>query len=141
MKSLPVLMFALLTLALPGIAKAPRKSDPGPHPIKILKVMQDSSSRETMNGTEGRWHIWMQNTTDVDVDKVALEVDFYNPSGRLVETVKKDIGTLESGHKNMAEVKYDIIGEHHLKPRIWVLYNGGGEKPTQFEVQGATWNW
>jgi hypothetical protein len=141
LQTLAVLSLSLMALVAPSIAEKPRKADPGPHPIKVLKVTQDSGSRETMSGTEGRYHVWLQNTTDVAVDKVALELEFYSRSGRKVETVRKEIGVLESGNKNMAEVKYEILGERSVRPRVWVMYNAGKENPAQFEVTGAQWNW
>lgn len=144
MKPLQLLTVSLLSMAVlvgPSTAAKPRRGDPGPHPIKVLKVTQDSGSRETMAGTQGKYHVWLQNTTDVAVDKVALELEFYSRSGRIVETVRKEIGVLESGNKNMAEVRYDILGERSVKPRVWVMYNAGKEQPAQFEVTGAQWNW
>lgn len=128
------------SLLLPAFA-ARRKSDPGPHPLKILKIVQDGSSSQNMNGTSGRYHVWMQNTTDVAVDKVELQMELWSKTGRLEDTVKKEVGTVESGAKSMVELKYNVVGESSLKPRFWVLYNAGKEAPVQFEIDGPSWNY
>jgi hypothetical protein len=127
------------SLFLPAWA-ARRKSDPGPHPLKVLKIVQDGSSSQNMNGTSGRYHVWMQNTTDVAVDKVELQMELWTKTGRLEDTIKKEVGTVESGAKSLVELKYNVVGETNLKPRFWVLYNGGKEAPVQFEVDGPSWN-
>ena len=132
-------MAAAASLLLPAYA-ARRKSDPGPHPLKILKIVQDGSSTVSMNGSSGRYHLWMQNTTDVAVDKVAIEMEVFSKSGRLEDTVKKEIGNVEAGAKAFAELKYNVIGEQAVVPRFWVKYNAGGEKLTEFEVDGPSWN-
>lgn len=132
---------AAAALMLTPAEAARRKSDPGPHPLKVLKVVQDGSSQQTMNGSFGRYHVWLQNTTDVAVDKVQIEMELYSRSGRLEDTVKKDIGTVEPGAKSTIELKYNVIGEQSLKPRFWVFYNAGKEKPIQFEIDGPSWNY
>lgn len=142
MKSLQVLLLVCLLgigISIP-VNGARRKSDKGPHPLKILKVVQDGSSRSTMNGCNGRYHIWLQNVTDVAVDKVEIQMEIYSTNGRLVDTIKKEVGTLDSGNKNMAEVRYDVIGEASIRPRFWVLYNAGKDQPAQFEITGTSWN-
>lgn len=142
MKAYQIAAVALLAAtALFGPAEAARrKSDKGPHPLKILKVVQDGSSTQTMSGCSGRFHIWMQNTTDVAVDKVAIEMEVFSKSGRLEDTIKKEIGNVEAGAKAFAELKYNVIGEQQVVPRFWVKYNAGGEKLTEFEVDGPSWN-
>jgi len=127
------------TLFLPAYA-ARRKSDPGPHPLKILKIVQDGSSRQDMNGASGRYHLWMQNTTDVAVDKVEVQMELYSTTGRLEDTIKKEVGNVDSGAKTFVDLKYSVIGSQTVKPRFWILYNGGKEKPIQFEVDGPSWN-
>jgi len=139
--------FASLALLTAGLILAPaqaarRRSDPGPHPLKILKIVQDSNSRQSMGGASGRYHLWMQNTTDVDVDKVQVEMEIYSKSGRLEDTVRQEIGNVAAGAKAFVELKYNVIGtEIDFKPRFWVQYNGGKEKLTQFEIDGASWNY
>lgn len=141
MKSISKIVLGLLALGLVLTpAEARRKSQPGPHPIKVLKIVQDGASQQTMNGAKGRYHVWLQNTTDVAVDKVQLEMELYNNSGRVIEKVTKEIGTLESGAKNMAELKYNVVGERTVKPRFWLMYNAGKEKPAEFEIDGPSWN-
>jgi hypothetical protein len=127
------------TLLLPAFA-ARRKSDPGPHPLKILKIVQDGSSTVSMNGASGRYHLWMQNTTDVAVDKVEVQMELWSKTGRLEDTVKKTIGNVDAGQKTFVELKYNVVGETSLKPRFWVLYNAGKEAPVQFEIDGSSWN-
>jgi hypothetical protein len=142
MKKLQLAVLAAGTLAalvLPAGA-ARRKSDKGPHPLKILKVVQDVGNQSSMGSSTGRYHVWMQNTTDVAVDKVQVELELFSESGRLVETVKKDIGEVGAGAKSMVELKYNVIGERTVKPRFWVLYNAGKEAPVQFEIDGPSWN-
>ena len=143
MKAIQIASLTLLVAAtLLGPAQAKRrKSDPGPHPLKILKVVQDGSSHATMAGCSGRYHIWMQNTTDVDVDKVSIEMELFSPSGRLEDTIKQDLGTIAAGQKSFADLKYNIIGETTLKPRFWVKYNAGKEQLTQFEIDGPSQNY
>ncbi|MFN8608818.1 MAG: hypothetical protein U0931_14875 [Vulcanimicrobiota bacterium] len=135
-----LVLAAASSLLLPAFA-ARRKSDPGPHPLKVLKIVQDGSSTQNMNGTSGRYHVWMQNTTDLAVDKVEIQMELWSKTGRLEDTIKKDVGTVESGAKSMVELKYNVVGESSLKPRFWVLYNGGKEAPIQFEVDGPSWNY
>jgi hypothetical protein len=136
---------ATLTLLAAGLLLGPaeaarRKSDKGPHPLKILKVVQDGTSTMSMNGCSGRYHVWMQNTTDVAVDKVEIEMEVYSKSGRLEDTIKKDLGTVEAGQKTFADLRYNIVGETTVKPRFWVKYNAGKEKLTEFEIDGPSWN-
>lgn len=143
MKAFQFVTLILLASALaigPAAAKR-RKSDPGPHPLKILKVVQDGSSTSTMNGTSGRYHLWLQNTTDVAVDKVAVEMELYSKTGRLEETVTKEVGNVDAGQKTFVELKYNIIGEATVKPRFWVKYNAGKQELTQFEIDGPSWNY
>lgn len=134
-----LVLLASALLIVPASAKR-RKSDPGPHPLKILKVVQDGSSHTTMNGTAGRYHLWMQNTTDVAVDKVEVEMELYSKTGRLEDTIKKEVGNVDAGQKTFVELKYNIIGEQTIKPRFWVKYNAGKEALTQFEIDGPAWN-
>lgn len=128
------------SLLLPAYA-ARRKSDKGPHPLKILKIVQDGSSSINMNGSSGRYHLWMQNTTDVAVDKVEVQMELWSKTGRLEDTVKKEVGNVDAGQKTFVDLKYNVVGETTLKPRFWVLYNGGKEAPIQFEIDGPSWNY
>lgn len=135
-----LLLLCAMSLFVLGPAEAKRrKSDPGPHPIKVLKIVQDGASRQGMNGCDGRYSIWVQNTTDVAVDKVKIEMELYSRSGRIVETVSKEIGDVEAGHKKISELKYNIVGEQSVKPRFWIMYNSGKEALTQFEAD-SNWN-
>ncbi len=134
-------LILLVVACIVAPASARRKSEKGPHPIKVLKIVQDGAGRGGMNNASGRYHIWLQNTTDVAVDKVQLEMELYSDTGRLVDKVTKEVGVLESGAKNMAELRYNVVGERNLKPRFWVLYNAGKEKLTEFELDGPSWNY
>ena len=138
---LALLCAAILAVFVVPAGAARRKSEKGPHPLKILKVVQDIGNQSNMNGAVGRYHVWMQNTTDVAVDKVVVEMELYSESGRKVETIKKDVGEISSGAKSMVEFKYNVIGERTVKPRFWVLYNAGKEAPVQFEIDGPSWNY
>lgn len=148
MKTLGRVLLASATAAALCLAPAgakekekDRKSDPGPHPLKIWKVVQDTGSVETSTSTRGAYDIWLSNVTDVAVDKITIEMDLYNRNGRIVQVVKKDIGTLDASHKWEGRMKYEVVNERSLKPRFWVTYNAGKEKPVQFEVSGTQQNW
>lgn len=141
-----IIHYTAVTLAAAALLLSPagavrRKSDRGPHPIKILKIVQDGNSTQNLSGTSGRYHLWMQNTTDVAVDKVEVQMELWTKTGRLEDTIKKEVGTVEAGAKNMVDLKYNVVGESSLKPRFWILYNAGKEAPVQFEVEGPSWNY
>jgi hypothetical protein len=118
-----------------------RGSDPGPHPLKVLKVVREINQGEAgMGQTRGTMEIWLQNSADVDVDKVKMEVEIFTRDGRFLDKVKKDIGVIKAGSKSYQTVRWSVIGnEQSVKQKIWLFYNGGKEKLTQFEAEPPTW--
>jgi UDP-N-acetylmuramoylalanine--D-glutamate ligase len=90
---------------------------------------------------QSKARMWRHNRpTDVAVDKVEGQMELYSSTGRLEDTITKEVGNVDSGAKTFVDLKYSIIGSQSVKPRFWVLYNGGKEKPIQFEIDGPSWN-
>ena len=123
----------ILTAALAVVAER-RKSDPGPHPIRLLKAIVENNGRD-IGMSRGVVHLWVHNASDVAVDKCKVEVELFTRDNRLADKVTRDLGTIEPGNKKLQDIKWTIAGEEELKPRIWLLYNGGMDRLTQFEVE------
>lgn len=131
------LLLALL-LVFPALA-AKRKSDPGPHPLKVLKAKVNARSGG-MNNSQGEMTVWVQNTSDVMVDKVRVEVELYDDNKRMVEKKVKELGDVEPGVKNYIDFRWDIMGERNVTWKIWIYYNGGlSDRLTQFEGEPPVW--
>jgi hypothetical protein len=125
-------------LVFPALA-ARRKSDPGPHPLKVLKA-KVNARQGTNNNSVGDMTVWVQNTTDVLVDKVRVELELYDDGKRLVEKKVKELGDVEPGVKNYIDFRWDIIGERNVTFKIWIYYNGGlTDRLTQFEGEPPVW--
>lgn len=135
---LAAVLLCLSAVLTPTFARERKKSDPGPHPLKILKVVKDNSGT-SFNQSKGSLQIWLQNSADADVDQVKLEVEFYNKGGRLIDTVTKDVGIVKASSKSFQNVKWNIVGEEYLVPKIWIYYNSGADRPTLFEAEPPVW--
>lgn len=135
-----LVVLALIALVF-GPAWGKRKTeDPGPHPIRVLKAKVDGLRRANMGTQSGTITIWLQNTADVIVDGVSVEVEFYSPQGRLIDSFKKEVGEIEGGTKTYADLKWNVVGEDgSLKPKIWIFYNGGGSEPKKFIGEPPVW--
>ena len=115
-----------------------KKSDPGPHPIRILKVVKDNPTGD-FNTSRGEIQIWLQNGVDADVDKVRVEIDLYSKSGRFVEKLSKEVGVIKAGSKNYQNMKWNVYGESQVTMKIWIYYNGGLDRLTQYEAEPPVW--
>jgi len=136
MRFLSILL--LLALVVP-VAAAKKKSDPGPHPLKVLKAKVNARAG-TMNSAAGDMTVWVQNVSDVLVDKVRVELELYGDNGRLVEKKAKEVGNMEPGAKHYIDFRWDVIGEKSVTYHIWIYYNGGlQDRLTQFEGEPPVW--
>lgn len=115
-----------------------KQSDPGPHPLRILKVVKDNSG-SAFAQARGELQIWLQNSVDADVDQVKIEVELYNKSGRILDKVTKNVGIVKAGSKSFQNIKYNVMGEDYVQPKIWIYYNAGNERLTQFEAEPPVW--
>ena len=128
----------LLALVIP-VAAAKKKSDPGPHPLKVLKAKVNARSGN-MNSAIGDMTVWVQNTSDVLVDKVRVELELYGDNGRMVEKKVKEVGNMEPGAKHYIDFRWDVIGEKNVTFNIWIYYNGGlQDRLTQFNGEPPVW--
>lgn len=142
LRSLLLLLVLVVTANAPTWADHERRgSDPGPHPIKLLKVIRDGNpSGQQFGETRGSIEIWLQNAADADVDKVTLEVELWNKDGRFIEKIVRNIGTINANSRSIQKVKWNLVGgENNVTQKIWVLYNAGKEHLTQFEAIPVTW--
>ena len=132
-----ILMILLLLTALCGALEdnSKKKSDPGPHPLKILKVTVEPRDL-SMSSNRGQVAVWLQNVYDVGVDKVRIEVQLYDKNGKLRDKLVKQTDLIDPGKKTVYEFNYDLTGfSDKPRPRIWVFYNGGLDRLTQFEAE------
>ena len=129
-------LLVMVSLALVTQARENRHSDPGPHPLKLLKVERSSSQEHPgMGPAKGNMDIWIQNAADADVDKVKIEVELFSPNGRFLDKVVKDIGIIKANSRCLQTVRWDIVDRGQgIKQKIWIFYNGGKEKLIQFEA-------
>lgn len=131
-----LLSLCCLALALPTMAR----DNPADHPIRILKARyQNDSSRSGMGSAKGNLTIWMQNSVNVTVDGIEIEVDLYNNRGRKVETLRKKVKDLGPGEKKVLTFRWDVVAEDYVKPRFYVEYNRRGNQKARFEGDSPTW--
>ena len=137
MQRIAILLIVLVLAGAAALAQK-RKSDPGPHPLKLIKALWDPAGRR-MNATRGNIKLWLQNVADVPVDKIKVEVEILDQNGHLEETISREIPILDAGAKKTFDLTWSVIGEEIVKPRIWVYYNGGLDRLTQFEAVPENW--
>jgi hypothetical protein len=134
---LAAVLLCLSALLMPAFGEK-KHSDPGPHPLRILKVLKDNSG-SSFNQSKGDLQIWLQNAVDADVDQVKIEVEFYSKGGRYVDKVVKEVGIVKASSKSFQTVRWNIVGEEILVPKIWIYYNAGAERLTMFEAEPPVW--
>ena len=133
-----ILCLCLIAVATCPSQARPKRSDPGPHPLKLIKFVKNDNER-SMGSATGSYEVWIQNTSEYIVDKIRVDVEIYDREGRYLDKVSKDVGKLTPGQKKIFEMRYSVMGtnENVLTPRLWFYYNAGKEKLTQFEVNTA----
>ena len=57
---------------------------------------------------------------------------------RKVQSLVKDVGSLEAGKKAFLDYKWEEYNERKLKPQIWVTYNGANG-PVTFRGEPPVW--
>ena len=138
MKSFQVLLLLMALWLAPSLAFGEKKkSDPGPHPLKILKVVRDNRG-SNLAEARGEMQIWLQNAVDADIDKVKLEIELYSASGRYLDKVTKDIGVIKANSKSYQTIRWST-SESALHQKIWIYYNRGAERLTQYEAEPPVW--
>jgi hypothetical protein len=127
-----------MSVTSPSVLASTKKSDPGPHPLKVVKFLLTGNQR-SMGSSTGTFEIWLQNTSDYIVDKIHIDVEMFNHNGRYIDKITKDIGKLNPGQKKIFDLRYNVVGldDTDLVPRVWVYYNAGLQRLTQFEVDTA----
>lgn len=111
-------------------------------PLKVLNAQYDSNQGHfNMGDAQGQMAVWLQNIDSVPVTGVKVEVELYNDYHRKIKTLTRKIGQMPAGKKLVLNFKWDVVGEDHLKPRIWVYYNGGGPKPVKMNGDPPSWGW
>ena len=78
------------------------KSDPGPHPLKVLKA-KVNSRQGANNNSVGDMTVWVQNTSDVMVDKVRVELWLFDDNKRLVGMISEHDLALQLSDDQLAQ--------------------------------------
>ena len=130
-----LLSLLCLAVALPSLAR----DNPADHPIRILKARYSNDSSRSMGSAKGNMTIWMQNSVNVTVDGIEIEVELYNDRGRKVETLRKKVKDLNPGEKKVLTFRWDVVAEDTVKPRFYVEYNRRGNQKARFEGDSPNW--
>jgi hypothetical protein len=133
--TLLITVASIMLGAFPALAKT-RKSDPGPHPLKLINFIFNNPESGSVGGSSrGTCDVWLQNTSQYVVDKVSLEIELYDSNGRYLDKIKKKIGDISPGAKKIFTLPYSLLGrEVNVKPRVWIFYNAGKPELTKFEA-------
>ena len=136
-----LLGIALATL-LAVLASSPvvARDNPSDHPIRILKARVQNDQARGGNSARGNLTIWMQNSANVTVDGIEVEVELYNNRKRKVETLRRKVDSLDSGEKKVVTFRWDVVAEDDVTPRFFVEYNSRGTQKTRFEGETPSWN-
>ena len=119
-------------LGLGGIASA--KKDKRDHPLRVLKSrVQSNQGRTSVASARGNLTVWLQNTSNVTVDGIEMEIELYNDRNRKVETLRREIEDLEAGEKKVITFRWDVIAEKSVTPKIFVEYKARGTQKARFE--------